>query len=159
MTVPHLGPLLSAPHVDAAMEALRSRGLRGSAARRLVLEALYAAEEPVSAERIADGLDGRLPRSDLASAYRNLETLEQVGLVRHSHLGHGPRLYAPAMPRREYLVCDGCGAVRAVEPRALDPVRTAVRASFGIEPRFDHFPIVGRCDNCPDSHSIEETTR
>jgi Fe2+ or Zn2+ uptake regulation protein len=46
--------------------------MRISAARRLVLEALYAADAPISAEQIADGLSGRLPRSDLASVYRNL---------------------------------------------------------------------------------------
>ena len=39
---------------------------------------------------------GRLPRCDLASVYRNLETLEDAGLVRHMHLGHGPGLYGPA---------------------------------------------------------------
>jgi Fur family ferric uptake transcriptional regulator len=138
------------------MAALRTRGLRASTARRLVLEALYAAEEPVSAERIAGGLDGRLPPSDLASVYRNLETLEEVGLARHFHLGHGPGLYALAEREREYLVCERCGGVRAVKPHVLDPVRNAIRASFGIEPRFDHFPIVGRCDHCTDSRPKEE---
>jgi Fur family transcriptional regulator, ferric uptake regulator len=141
------------------MEALRTRGLRASTARRLVLEALFAAEEPVSAERIAGGLDGRLPPSDLASVYRNLETLEEVGLARHFHLGHGPGLYALAEREREYLVCDACGAVRAVKSHVLDPVRNAIQASFGIEPRFDHFPIVGRCAGCIDSHSKEELIR
>jgi nucleoside-diphosphate-sugar epimerase len=33
--------------------------------------------DPDTAEEIAAGLDGRLPRSDLASVYRNLETLEE----------------------------------------------------------------------------------
>jgi len=141
------------------MAALRTRGLRASTARRLVLEALYAAEEPVSAERIAGGLDGCLPSSDLASVYRNLETLEQIGLARHVHLGHGAGLYALAEREREYLVCDECGAVRAVKPHVLDPLRKAVRASFGIEPRFDHFPIVGRCVECADSQPAEEMSQ
>jgi Fur family ferric uptake transcriptional regulator len=141
------------------MAALRTRGLRASTARRLVLEALFAADEPVSAERIAGGIDGRLPPSDLASVYRNLETLEEVGLARHFHLGHGPGLYALAEREREYLVCDACGAVRAVKPHVLDPVRNAIHASFGLEPRFDHFPIVGRCDGCLDSHPKEEPAR
>jgi len=46
--------------------------------------------------------------------YRNLETLEEVGLVRHVHLGHGPGLYALAAPEHEYLVCESCHAVRTV---------------------------------------------
>ena len=70
--------------------------MRVSAARRLVIEALFTAKEPVSAEQIAAGLGGRLPGSDITSVYRNLETLERVGLIRHFHAGHGPGLYAPS---------------------------------------------------------------
>lgn len=149
MTSPHLGPSLAAPDLDSALEALRARGLRVSAARRLVLEALYAADAPVSADQIATGLAGRLPRSDLASVYRNLETLEEVGLIRHCHLGHGPGLYVPTgIEEREYLVCDSCNAVTAVEPGELDTVRAYIEKRFGYEARFSHFPILGLCPEC-----------
>jgi Fur family transcriptional regulator, ferric uptake regulator len=149
VTAPHTGPSLEAPDVESAVEALRARGMRISSARRLVLEALYAADAPISAEQIADGLAGRLPRSDLASVYRNLETLEQVGLVRHSHLGHGPGLYMPTGAReREYLVCDSCSAVKAVEPSEMDAVRALIHERFGYEARFSHFPILGLCADC-----------
>lgn len=149
MTVSRLSPPLQAATVDEACAALRARGLRVSAARRLVLEALFAADAPVTAERIADGLGGRLPRSDLASVYRNLEAFEGLGLVRHVHLGHGPGLYALASQgEREYLVCESCGRVRPVAPSELDDVRRLIRERFGHEARFGHFPIVGTCPDC-----------
>jgi Fur family transcriptional regulator, ferric uptake regulator len=148
MTVRRTGPSLVAPDLQSAIEALRERGLRVSSARRLVLEALFPAGGPISAEQIADGLAGRLPRSDLASVYRNLETLEDVGLVRHYHLGHGPGLYALAGPEREHLVCDSCRAVLAVDPDDMDEVRSLIRARFGYEARFSHFPIIGLCEEC-----------
>jgi Fur family ferric uptake transcriptional regulator len=148
VTVPRTAPPLAAPDLDAAVGALRGRGLRVSAARRLVLAALYATDEPLSAERIAAGLEGRLPRSDLASVYRNLEMLEAVGLVRHFHLGHGPGLYAHAGEEREYLMCDSCRSIRAVEPAELDAVRTLIGQRFGLAARFQHFPIVGLCRQC-----------
>ena len=148
MTVPHTGPSISAPDMDAAVEALRSHGLRVSAARRLVLEALFAANGPISAEQVADGLAGRLPRSDLASVYRNLETLEDMGLVRHFHLGHGPGLYALNGSEREYMVCDSCSSVRAVAPEEMETVRSLIKQEFGFEARFSHFPLVGLCKEC-----------
>jgi Fur family ferric uptake transcriptional regulator len=151
MTAPRTGPALDAPDLASAIDALRAQRLRVSAARRLVLEALYGAPGPITAEQIADGLSGRLPRSDLASVYRNLETLEEVGLVRHFHLGHGPGLYAPAgAGEREYLVCDSCGAVTTVEPNELDAVRSVIDERFGFQARFSHFPILGRCADCAD---------
>ncbi len=82
--------------LDEAIEAVRHSGLRLTSARRLVLEALLKAGGPISAEEIADGLGGRMTQSDIASVYRNLETLEEIGLIHHLHLGHGPGLYALA---------------------------------------------------------------
>jgi len=140
--------LQTAPDAETAGEAVRAQGLRLSAARRLVLEALYTAERPVTAEEIAAGLGGRLPRSDLASVYRNLDTLEQVGLVSHVHLGHGPGRYAPVGFRQDYLVCESCDTVTAVSGDRLDAAREAIRVATGFEPRFDHFPISGLCAGC-----------
>jgi Fur family transcriptional regulator, ferric uptake regulator len=155
VTVPHASPPLAAPDMDTAVEALRSRGLRVSAARRLVLEALFAAGRPIPAEQIADGLAGRLPRSDLASTYRNLETLEAVGLVRHFHVGHGPGLYGlTRAAEREYLVCDSCRSVRAVEPKQMEHVRSLIKHEFGYEASFSHFPIIGLCADCAREESV-----
>jgi Fur family transcriptional regulator, ferric uptake regulator len=148
MTLAHRSTPLVAANVDDAMRLLREHGLRGSTARRLVLEMLFARAEPSSAEEIAAGIAGRVPRSDLTSVYRNLETLEEVGLVRHVHLGHAPGLYALAGTAREYLVCESCGHVRAVESRELDEVRNMIRDAFGWEAKFGHFPIAGLCKKC-----------
>jgi Fur family ferric uptake transcriptional regulator len=149
MTVAHRASPVPATDAEEAMAVLRERGLRISAARRLVIEALFAADGPVSADQIAAGLDGRLPASDIASVYRNLETLERAGLVRHFHAGHGPGRYALAGgDGHEYLACESCGRVEAVAPEALEPARALIQDRFGFEARFSHFPIVGLCERC-----------
>jgi len=148
MTVASRTPPLAAGSVDEAEAILRQRGLRASSARRLVLETLFAAGAPLSAERVAEGVIGRVPRSDLASVYRNLERLQEVGLVRHMHLGHGPGLYVLAGSAHEYVVCESCDAMLAVDPAQLDGVRAAVRERFGYLASFGHFPIVGLCPEC-----------
>jgi Fur family ferric uptake transcriptional regulator len=79
--------------LDEAVSALRGHGLRLSTPRRLVIEELFAADRPVSAEWIADRA-----RVDITSVYRNLETLEAHGVVQHVHLGHGPGLDALVAP-------------------------------------------------------------
>jgi Fur family ferric uptake transcriptional regulator len=86
--------------------------------------------------------------------YRNLEAFEELGLVRHVHLGHGPGLYALAGDR-EYLVCETCDRVRSVPSEALDGVRSAIRDAFGYEARFSHFPIVGQCPDCSSQRGNE----
>jgi Fur family ferric uptake transcriptional regulator len=149
VTRSYSAPTIEAPDLDAAVRAMREHGLRVSAARRLVLEAIFAAGEPVTAEQVADGLGGQLPRSDITSVYRNLERLEEIGLVRHFHLGHGAGLYVRAgAPVREFLLCDACGEVRPVDPSELDRVRAVIRQDLGHEASFTHFPIAGLCRDC-----------
>jgi Fur family transcriptional regulator, ferric uptake regulator len=131
--------------LDDALDVLREHGLRVSRARRAVLAALLEARGPVTADELAMAL----AEADRASVYRNLETFEELGLVRHLHLGHGPGLYvlsgaAPAA----YAVCERCGRVSTSDAGELRAVRRAVRSAFGIEPRFDHFALVGLCERC-----------
>src|SRR2546429_9958940 len=101
---------------------MRARGLRASAARRLVLEALLVADGPMSAEQIAQGIGGRVPSSDIGSVYRNLQALEEIGLVRHVHLGHGPGLHALAVTAEQRnLPVDTRGAHRGGGPPHAAP--------------------------------------
>ncbi len=140
---PRVAPL-EFTDLGEAVAALRERGLRLSTPRRLVLEALFEADGPVSAEYLSTRLG-----LDAASVYRNLETLEAHGVVQHVHLGHGPGLHALTRPgEREYLYCERCGAARALAPEALEPVREQIRRLDGFEARFTHFPIVGLCASC-----------
>jgi len=152
MTVPHTGPVVRAPDVADALAAMRERGLRVSSVRRLMLDALYGSSEPMTADRLADVVGGQTG-TDVASIYRNLETLEEVGLVRHFHLGHSPGLYVRAGDgEHEYLVCGSCNAIRAVEPEELDDLRGALQQQFGWEAHFTHDPIVGLCPACAGHH-------
>jgi Fur family ferric uptake transcriptional regulator len=156
VTLSPSAPRIHFDDLDSALSALREQGLRVSISRRLVLQALFAADGPVSAERIAGGLEETESELDVTSVYRNLEAFERVGIVRHVHLGHGPGLYMlVGEGEREYLFCEGCGRAQAFEPRRLDAVRDAVRDGFGYEVRFTHFPLVGLCPECQAAAAAE----
>lgn len=142
-------PLHAFDSLDEIAAALRANGGRFSVTRRRVLEALFAADGAVSADHIARGLDGRTRRLDLTSVYRSLERLEELGVVRHVHIGHGPGLYALAgSGEREYLVCERCHEVTSVDAARLDSTRAEIRDATGYEACFSHFPIVGLCPGC-----------
>ncbi|MGA2013458.1 MAG: Fur family transcriptional regulator [Solirubrobacteraceae bacterium] len=150
-------PRLTFTDLAEAVDALRERGLRLSTPRRLVLEALFTADGPISAERISTTL-----RLDLTSVYRNLETLEHHGLARHVHLGHGPGLYAlVGRGEHEFIACERCGAVLTLTPDQLDPIRSQIRQLSGYQAHFTHFAIVGLCPACatqPDKANQPPTT-
>jgi Fur family transcriptional regulator, ferric uptake regulator len=140
---PDAPPLVFADLAEA-IGALRNAGLRISTPRRLLLDALFAAKGPVSAADLARELS-----LDESSVYRNLEVLEEFGVVRHVHLGHSPGLYAlVSHDVVEYLYCERCANLTAVAPARLDSVRDRIRDEFGYTARFTHFAIVGLCAKC-----------
>lgn len=144
MTIAPDVPRLVVSTPGEAIQALRESGLRLSTARRLVIEALFAADGPVSAAALAHDLV-----LEESSVYRNLEVLERHGLARHVHLGHGPGLYAlVGRDEGEYLYCQRCGKVTLLRHEELDPVREHLREHFGHTARFTHFAIVGLCEPC-----------
>jgi Fur family transcriptional regulator, ferric uptake regulator len=129
--------------IDDVLAALRGAGHRVTMPAKAVLEALFAASEPLAAEQLA-------PELEPASVYRNLERLQQLGVVTHVHAGHGPGRYVLVQRggAPEYLVCERCGRLTVVDPAQLDDVRERVREAFGYEARFTHFPIHGLCAEC-----------
>lgn len=149
---PDTRPLAPAS-VTSALGVLRAGGHRISAARRLVLEALFAADGPASADRLAGGLGGRLPGSDLASLYRNLDTLAAAGIVEHLHVPHGPGLFVLTGRADGWAACEGCGRVEPLDRGAAARLREAVRAVTGFESELAHFPVVGVCPACAEGRS------
>jgi Fur family ferric uptake transcriptional regulator len=117
MTVAPDVPVLHVDDPAEAIDALRQCGLRISTARRLLIEALFDADGPVAAGQLAQRL-----ALEESSVYRNLEVLEQHGLARHVHLGHGPGLYVlSGREHGEFLYCEGCGRPSTPAPRARPP--------------------------------------
>jgi Fur family ferric uptake transcriptional regulator len=152
MTVSHCAEPLPLPTPIAALGTLRARGLRISETRRQVVDALFAADAPVSADEL-----GRRVGADPASVYRNLDALEAAGIVRHVHVGHAAGRYVLS-GRHEggYAACERCGRFEAIDPQELAPVRELLEAALGYEIRFGHFPVVGICPSCRSTPTQED---
>jgi Fur family ferric uptake transcriptional regulator len=121
--------------------------MRITRARREVCTVLAAAPEGhLSAADIAERAGAPI---DPSTVYRTLEILEELGLVRHVHLGHGPGAYhlAPAASHH-HLVCDRCGSTVDVPVTEMRSAISAVTEPHGFVPDETHFAIVGRCRDC-----------
>ena len=134
--------------VDGVIAFLRSRGSRVTSSRRILLEVLFAADGHMSAEELADAVQTRAPDVHLSTIYRNLEELEHLGVISHSHLGHGPSSYLLASHAHAHFICADCGKmIEAPEEMFRGLARSArEHLGFAIDPK--HFAILGRCADC-----------
>ena len=127
---------------------LRSRGYRLTPQRQLVLEAVgrlghATPEEIVCAVReTATGVN-------ISTVYRTLELLEELGLVQHTHLGHGAPTYSVATELDHvHLVCRDCGGIDEAPPELVAPIVEELAATRGFQVDVGHFAVFGRCRAC-----------
>ncbi len=131
-------------------DELRERGLRLTPQRELVLTAVRALGH-ATPEEIAQYIHQTNPSINLSTVYRNLETLENVGLVLHTHLGHGGATYHAAEEVNHlHLVCGKCGSVGEAPIETAAPFVNALSDDYGFKTDVTHFAVYGRCANCSD---------
>ncbi len=129
-------------------DTLRAGGYRVTPQRQLILEAVteleHATPEEIFAEvrQTASGVN-------VSTVYRTLELLEQIGLVTHTHLGHGaPRYHLAAEAEHVHLVCRQCERVTEVSRPRSGSLVSALDADLGFETDVGHLTVFGRCADC-----------
>lgn len=129
-------------------EMLRSRGLRLTAQRQLVLEAVYglghATPDQIHA-RISETVAG----VNITTVYRTLELLEELGLITHAHLSHGATTYHGVEAKQHvHLVCRICQAVDDVPAEMLTELAATLAATRGFSVDMGHVAFFGLCAGC-----------
>lgn len=134
--------------VEDVIALLRSMGGRATSSRRIILETLFASKGHLSAEEVTEAVQARAPDVHLSTIYRNLEELERIGVVVHSHLGHGPATYQLASQSHAHFICETCGN-RFEAPDALfEDLAGSAKENLGFTIDPHHFAILGRCRDC-----------
>jgi Fur family transcriptional regulator, ferric uptake regulator len=137
---------------EHAREVLREAGVKPGAARAAVIDVVADQRCCLSAPAIHEEVRLRRPTVGLASVYRALQTLTELGLVHRLDLrsGGGAR-YEPAQPsgdHHHHAVCGECGTVEAFTDDRLE--RAIHTASAASAFRIDEHEVVlrGRCTAC-----------
>lgn len=133
---------------ERILERFAAAGGRRTAARQAIVEALVAAGSHVTADDVARRVRRRFPSVNISTVYRTLDTLEELGVVDHVHLGHGRAIYHLTDEDHQHLVCDRCERVEELPGARLAPFLRMLEREFGFEVDRRHFAIVGRCRRC-----------
>ena len=135
--------------MEAVLGRLRAAGSKVTATRRATVEALLAGgDRHLSAEDVVATVRGRHPEVAESTVYRTLSTLEDLGVVAHVHLGHGPATFHLTGDEHRHLVCRRCSAVIEVPADRFAGFIDALRADYGFSVSADHFALWGLCRAC-----------
>jgi Fur family ferric uptake transcriptional regulator len=100
-------------------------------------------------EEVAEKVRSTHPGINLSTVYRNLETLENVGLVLHTHLGHGGATYHAAEELTHlHLVCSECESIGDAPIDAAANFVNTLSDEYGFKTDVTHFAVYGLCSKC-----------
>jgi Fur family ferric uptake transcriptional regulator len=133
--------------VETLRRTLHERGLRMTPQRQLVLDAVEELEH-ATPERICASVQRAAPAVNITTVYRTLDLLERLGLVRHTHLGHGAPSYSVREHEHVHLVCHWCGQVAEVPTGVLDELAGRLVEQVGFRLDATHMALSGSCAAC-----------
>jgi Fur family transcriptional regulator, ferric uptake regulator len=134
--------------LDAVIESMRAAGIRMTTPRRVIATALARMGGHVTAHDLATEVQRSYPEVSESTIYRFLERLEEIGLVQHSHLAHGPAVHHLTDEAHAHLLCDTCGEVVEVDRRSFEQLTERITRKYGFVMRPSHFAVEGRCARC-----------
>ena len=137
---------------------IRNRGLRMTIPRQLVAEVLQSAEGYLSADEIYMRIKEDYPAIGLATVYRTLELLNEMGIVNRYNFGDGCARYITAEDQssehHHQLVCENCFRVIRYsdfmedEQELYRRVEAVLSERHGFEIKRHIVQFYGLCPDC-----------
>lgn len=105
----------------------------------------------LSADDVYTMLKEAYPNNGIATVYRTLDLLEEIGVLKKLDFGDGRARYEVAdddTHHHHHLVCTCCGKITEFEDDLLDSVETTIERKTGFSIRDHVLKFYGLCANC-----------
>jgi len=129
-------------------QALRDAGYRLTQARLAILHVMEENDISLSPEEIHNRGKMIYPSLGLATVYRTLDLLDELGFVRRVHSEHRCHSYASTGVDRHYLICTDCHHLVEFECSGLEPLIESVCQQTGYTVSEHLLELSGLCPDC-----------
>ncbi len=134
---------------DALVKKLRGRGHRVTPQRRLVLEILEKSQEHLDAECVYARAKERDPNISLATVYRSLALLKDLGLVEEHSLGENHGHFETIQNDPHYhFTCLCCGRVVEFSVPGIEAMIQSLCEREQFEVSSVDLHLRGLCGDC-----------
>ena len=124
---------------------LRSHGYRLTPQRELVLRAVDRLGHATPDEVLA-AVREESQAVNVSTVYRTLELLEELELVRHTHISdRAPTYHSTTAPEHVHLVCRRCHTITEAAPDVIESFTRALHEQHGFSTDVGHLTIFGTC--------------
>ena len=148
---------MTAPQPPTIAEELRGAGLRVTAARVALLEAVRDGNH-LDVEAIASGVRDRVGHVTLQAVYEALHALATAGLVRRIEPAGSPARYEGRIgDNHHHVVCRSCGVVADVDCATGEAPCLTASDDHGFSIEEAEVVYWGLCPECSTARSSSAT--
>jgi Fur family ferric uptake transcriptional regulator len=127
---------------------LKSKGLRLTPQRRMILDVIHNKSEHLTAEDIIKYVQKRMPGVNKSTIYRTLDLLEDTGCVFKSESEGGFIYHHAELGHHHHLICKKCGHTIDCDEDLFIPIESEIARKYGFKVNFKHVVIEGICTHC-----------
>lgn len=95
------------------------------------------------------------PTISLATVYKTLQILKEIGLIQELNLPKGQTRFDADPSPHIHLICNGCGAIRDIKDSALRAMVSRVASTESFAVIAQNFDIYGTCQSCSRANNLE----
>lgn len=145
----------SKAHREDFVARCRAAGLSVTHQRLAIFEAVMAnSNRHPSAEIIYQTVRERYPTISFNTIYKNLETLEELGIVVKVNPLYNEARYDADVRPHHHLICRQCKTIVDVHDKKLDSVPAPEEAGNGFRVENWTVQFTGLCAGCQEAASI-----
>ncbi|MBL4931993.1 MULTISPECIES: Fur family transcriptional regulator [Clostridium] len=146
-------PYLSEKEINELKEDLKKKGYKLTPQRRAIVNTIIENEgKHLTTEEIYDEVKRGCPEIGLATVYRTILLLEELGIIYKLDLDDGCARYELAHEgethRHHHLVCNVCGKVLEVEDDLLEVIENKIEETYNFKILDHSVKFYGICNDC-----------
>jgi Fur family ferric uptake transcriptional regulator len=145
-------------HHGSVLEQLRAEGHRLTPQRDMIVQTVMDLDGHFSAEDVFTTVARWSPAVNIATVYRTLDLLTEMGFVTSTTLADGSKTYEQTCcAPHHHLVCSNCGGTITVDNEVMQLLSQELLTRHGFEADLQHLIIFGSCERCRTLRQKEKT--
>jgi Fur family peroxide stress response transcriptional regulator len=133
---------------SAVIEALRSRGYKATPQRIAVCRIALSSRDHPSAQQVYAEVKEIHPTVSLATVYKTLQILRDLGLVQELNFPKGQARFDSYMKPHVNLICIKCGDISDLDNLITEEIIKKVASAARFKPCGQRVDVYGICQKC-----------
>ena len=144
---------LSQEEIERLKNNLKEKGYKLTPQRRSIIDGIIKNEgNHLTTEELYDTVKVECPEIGLATVYRTVQLLEDIGVVCKLDLNDGCNRYelihADENHQHHHLICTNCGKVIEVHGDLLEGLENEIQRTYNFEVKNHSLKFYGICNEC-----------